>query len=75
MKFLHTADWQIGMKAQSLGDAGARVREERITAGRRVVDAAKAHGAEFILVAGDVFEDNAIDRVFVQKVADILAGF
>jgi len=28
MKFLHTADWQIGMKAAALGDSGARVREE-----------------------------------------------
>ena len=75
MKFLHTADWQIGMKAQSLGEVGARVREERLAAGKRVVDAAQAHGAEFIIVAGDVFEDNAIDRVLVQKVADILGGF
>lgn len=75
MKFLHTADWQIGMKAAGLGDAGARVREERLAAGRRVVEVAQASGAEFILVAGDLFEDNAIDRVLVQKVADILAAF
>jgi DNA repair exonuclease SbcCD nuclease subunit len=26
-------------------------------------------------VAGDTFEDNGVDRVIVQKVADILAGF
>jgi hypothetical protein len=38
MRFLHTADWQIGMKAAALGDAGARVREERLVAGRRVVE-------------------------------------
>lgn len=35
MRFLHTADWQIGMKATVLGDAGARVREERLAAGKR----------------------------------------
>ncbi|MBI2505773.1 MAG: metallophosphoesterase [Candidatus Latescibacteria bacterium] len=75
MKFLHTADWQIGMKAQSVGEAGARVREERIAAGKRVVDAARKHGAEFVVVTGDVFEDNAVDRVLVQKVADILGRF
>lgn len=63
------------MKAQSLGEAGACVREERITAGKRVVEAAHTHGAEFIVVAGDVFEDNAVDRVLVQRVADILGGF
>jgi hypothetical protein len=46
MKFLHTADRQIGIRAQSLGEAGVRVREERIAASKRVIDAAKTHGAE-----------------------------
>lgn len=75
MKFLHTADWQIGMKAAALGEAGARVREERLGAGRRVVAAAREHGAESVLVAGDLFEDNAVDRLLVQRVADILRAF
>lgn len=75
MKFLHTADWQIGMRAVHVGGAGARVREEQVAAGRRVVEAARAAGADFLLVAGDTFEDNGVDRVLVQKVADVLAGF
>ena len=75
MKFLHTADWQIGMRAAHVGAAGARVREERLTAARRVIDAARSAGVEFIVVCGDTFEDNGVDRVLVQKAADILAGF
>ncbi len=75
VRFLHTADWQIGMKASHVGEAGTRVRDERVAAGRRVTEAARGAGAEFILVAGDTFEDNGVDRVLVQKVADILAGF
>ena len=75
MKFLHTADWQIGMRAAHVGEAAVRVREERLAAARRVVGDARAAGAEFILIAGDVFEDNGVDRVLVQKVADILADF
>jgi DNA repair exonuclease SbcCD nuclease subunit len=75
MRFLHTADWQIGMKATALGSAGARVREERLAAGRRVVEAAKDFQVDFILIAGDLFEHNAVDRVLVQKVADILGSF
>jgi DNA repair exonuclease len=74
MKFLHTADWQLGMKAAHVGEVGARVREERLLATRRVVETAQAHSAQFILVAGDTFEDNGVDRVLVQKAADILAG-
>ncbi|HEX7550486.1 MAG TPA: metallophosphoesterase [Candidatus Methylomirabilis sp.] len=75
MRFLHTADWQIGMKASHVGEAGTRVRDERVAAARRVVEAARDAGADFILVAGDTFEDNGVDRVLIQKAADILAGF
>ena len=48
MKFVHTADWQIGMKAEGLGPAGASVREERLAAGRRVVDVAVTSVADFL---------------------------
>lgn len=75
MKFLHTADWQIGMKASSLGNAADRLREERLTAGSRVVEVARKYEVQFILIAGDLFEDNAVDRVLVQKTADILSSF
>jgi DNA repair exonuclease SbcCD nuclease subunit len=75
VRFIHTADWQIGMKAAHVGAVGKRVRSERLESARRVVDAANSRQADFIIVAGDTFEDNAVDRVLVQKVADILARF
>ncbi|MCX5673354.1 MAG: DNA repair exonuclease [Planctomycetota bacterium] len=74
MKFIHTADWQLGMKAAHVGGAAPRVREERLAAARRVVAVAREHGAEFLLIAGDVFEDNGMERALIQKVADILGG-
>lgn len=75
MKFFHTADWQIGMRAEFVGSAGQKVRDERLAAGRRLVDAANNEKLDFILVAGDLFEDNAVDRIMVQKTVDILARF
>lgn len=63
------------MKAPSLGDVAARVAAERLETGRRVVEAARSHQVDFMLVAGDLFEDNGVDRVRVQKVADILSAF
>jgi DNA repair exonuclease SbcCD nuclease subunit len=75
MKFLHTADWQIGMKALHVGAESARVRAARIETAAQVVEVARAGGAEFVLIAGDTFECNAIDRTVVQKIGDILAGF
>lgn len=75
MKFLHTSDWQMGMKADSVGLMADRVRDERLEAAKRVVQIAKEQGAEFILLTGDVFEDNAVDRLLVRKVGEILRAF
>jgi len=74
MRFIHTADWQLGMKASHVGAASSRVREERLSSARRVIEAVREHGAEFLLVAGDIFEDNGVERGLIQKVADILGN-
>ncbi len=74
MKFIHTADWQLGMKAAHVGGAASRVREERLASARRVVGVARDQGAEFVLIVGDVFEDNGVDRALIQKVVDILGS-
>ena len=71
MRFIHTADWQIGMKAASTGGAAEAVRQARLESAARVV----ALEADFLLVAGDTFEDNAVDRSLVQHTGEILARF
>jgi len=63
------------MKAEGIGSAGQKVRDERLAAGRRVIDSANQSGAHFVLIAGDLFEHNAVDRTLVQKTADILSRF
>jgi DNA repair exonuclease SbcCD nuclease subunit len=45
MRFLHTADWQIGMKASYVGEAVVRVRDVWVAAARRVLEAARNAGA------------------------------
>ena len=72
MRFIHTADWQIGMKAAHVGEAGEAVRKSRIQCLRKLIDLAGSKQADFILVAGDSFEDNGVDRILVQKVVDTL---
>lgn len=72
MKFLHTADWQIGMKAAHAGDQAQRVRDARLVSAERVMQLARSESVEFVLVAGDTFEDQAVDRKLVSKVAEIL---
>ncbi|MBI5586713.1 MAG: DNA repair exonuclease [Deltaproteobacteria bacterium] len=74
MKFLHTADWQLGMKAVQVGGAGERVRTERLKTASRIVELAREQAVDFILLAGDTFEDNAVERVLIQQSADLLGG-
>ena len=74
MKFLHTADWQIGMRAAQLGDKGERVRTARLESARRVIELARRERVDFILLAGDTFEDNGVERIKVREVAKILGG-
>jgi len=74
MKFLHTADWQIGMRAAMLGDKGERVRTARLESARHVIELARREHVDFVLVAGDTFEDNGVDRIKVREVAKILGG-
>ena len=75
MKFLHTADWQLGIKVAHIGGAGVRVREERLASLNRVAEAARSHSVDFILIAGDTFENNGVERTLVQKAVDILSNF
>lgn len=61
MKFLHTADWQLGMTRHYLaGDAQPRYSAARREAVVGLGTLAAEVGAEFVVVAGDVFEHNQL---------------
>ncbi|MEZ5352854.1 MAG: metallophosphoesterase [Bryobacteraceae bacterium] len=72
MRLLHTADWQIGMKAAHLGVAAWRAREARLDAAREIPRLAAEHRVDLIVVAGDTFEHNGVDRRAVREVAEML---
>src|SRR3954451_8613989 len=68
MRFLHTADWQLGMTRHFLnGEAQPRYSAARrdVVAGLGAV--AAQTGAEFVVVAGDVFEHNQLDPQVVAQ--------
>ena len=61
MRFLHTADWQLGMTRHFLERRGAATLFGRPPRrGRRPRRAGRRVGAEFVVVAGDVFEHNQL---------------
>ena len=65
----------MGMRAESVGRLAERVREERLVSAQRVVQVAHDQHAEMLVLTGDVFEDNAVDRLLVRKVGEILRAF
>jgi DNA repair exonuclease SbcCD nuclease subunit len=61
MRFVHTADWQLGMTRHFLaGEAQPRYSAARRDAVAGLRELAADVGAEFVVVAGDVFEDNQL---------------
>jgi len=75
VKFLHTADWQLGMTRHFLaGEAQARFSEARIDAVRRIGALAEREGCGFVVVCGDVFESNQVGRQVVVRALDAMAA-
>ncbi len=67
VRFLHTADVQLGMHAEDAKPAAERLREARFQALANAMELACAEQADFVLVAGDLFEHNLVDAVTVQR--------
>ncbi|MFD8880080.1 exonuclease SbcCD subunit D [Corynebacterium xerosis] len=76
VRFLHTSDWQLGMTRWFLregdGEAQARYSADRLEAVRRLGRLALERGAEFIVVAGDVFESNTLPERDFQRALDVI---
>ena len=76
VRFLHTADWQIGMSRHFLdSDAQPRFSEARIDVIGRMAQLANEEACEFAVVCGDVFESNQIQRQLLVRTLDKLASF
>jgi len=73
VKFLHTSDWQLGMTRHFLSEgAQERYNQARFDAIRTMGRVAKDHNCQFILVCGDAFESNLVDRKTVARALDAL---
>lgn len=73
IRFIHSSDWQIGMTRAFLSaEAGARFTQARIDAISALGELALNHGAQFMVVAGDVFESNQLARTTLLRALDVL---
>lgn len=75
MRFLHTADWQLGMTRHFLaGEAQPRYAAARRDAVAALAGVAAETRAEFVVVAGDVFEHNQLAPESVGKSLEAMRG-
>ena len=75
-RFLHTADWQLGMARHYLGrEAQARFSAARLDAIDRMAKLAIDEQCEFAVVCGDVFESNQVQRQVLVRAFERLAAF
>ena len=76
LTLLHTADWQIGKQFAAIaGDAGAMLRTQRLETIRALAVLAGERRVDAVLVAGDVFENNAVSDETLRRTMNALAGF
>jgi DNA repair exonuclease SbcCD nuclease subunit len=73
IRFLHTSDWQLGMSRRFLSEeAQARYTQARFDAIRTMGRIAKEKQCQFMLVCGDSFESNQVDRKTVARAIEAL---
>jgi DNA repair exonuclease SbcCD nuclease subunit len=76
MKFLHTADWQIG-RFYSQFDAGdgAALAQARVEGVRRIARLATEHEVDAVLVAGDVFDSQTPREKTIVRLFEAVSEF
>lgn len=73
VRFLHSADWQIGMTRRYLSaEAQPRFTAARAEVVRRMGQVAAEEGCAFVVVAGDVFEHNQLTAQTVRRALEAL---
>lgn len=71
--FIHTSDFQLGMQRKFLSpEAQSRFDDARLRAVERIGALATERGAEFIVVAGDVFEHNSLGKDTFGRALEVL---
>ena len=74
-RFLHTSDWQLGMTRHYLKEGEQeKFAQARIDAIRKLGEVADSENCEFIVVSGDVFDSNQVDRKTVVRALEALGS-
>ena len=76
IQILHTADWQIGKQFANVpGDPGAALRLQRLETVAAIAALAAAKNVDAVLVAGDVFDDNAVSDDTLRRTINGMTAY
>lgn len=75
MRFIHTADWQIGKVFKQFGAKEETLRQARLAAIERLGELARANGVHHILVAGDVYDNEAPNTITLRAPIERMKPF
>ncbi|KNH07573.1 DNA double-strand break repair protein Mre11 [Candidatus Burkholderia brachyanthoides] len=76
MRFLHTADWQIGTQfGQFTAEETAHLTEARFETVRRIASLVTQRKVDAVLVAGDVFDQQTVSDTVIRKLFGALTGY
>ncbi len=73
LNFIHTADWHLGHTYWRIGPRAAESAAWRLDAVRRIWALAEEKRADFIVVAGDVFDSDTPSAAWRRHAAELLA--
>jgi DNA repair exonuclease SbcCD nuclease subunit len=75
IRFLHAADLHLGLRITRFEQSACdRIGEARFTALQQLRDKAAELRVDFILIAGDVFDDHSVSRTDATRAFAILEG-
>ena len=75
MRIIHTADWQIGKSFRRFGEQEELFRTARLTAIESIGKLAEAQGVEHVLVAGDIYDNDAPSPKTLREPLERMRGF
>lgn len=75
IRFLHAADLHLGWRTTRFDErACSRISEARFEALESLRSAAAQHQAQFVLLAGDVFDDHSVSKGVAERAFTLLEG-
>ncbi|MBY0549683.1 MAG: DNA repair exonuclease [Candidatus Obscuribacterales bacterium] len=73
MRFIHTADWQLGMAFGHVQEKAEVLRQARMNAVKQIIALAESEKVDFVVAAGDLFDDNRISPYIVEEMAKVVS--